>query len=457
MIEKLIIQQSFLTPPIYYVNYTICFASRWILLEKQLGLEDGDWSKESRVLLVVIIDAEGYKKTPYMNPNHLWCIEAKRYLRYFWFKSHNQTRPPVSIDTKIIDVIISIGSSSEYNQFLLQEEIYSLLIKKCPEIKYLNIRGTYEIVYLPEAKFRLESLCELTCDTLIDPKYFYRLAHICQQIQRIIIINKNLKANYGTIKLIELQKNLKYFKWKDELQYYCGHHINFYDIYDDFDYTFLQYTLLELHNLKILDINSPIFLKNNDFNEKLEKVVYRDLEILKIDFIEIYQVNYIIKNSLYLKELLINDYHWDEDSFNDDSLNFIRTIYENCFLIECLSIPIFPLLENHFIEFEKLLKRCQNLRSLYFKDTYYKARELEYGDYFSNSLVKEASINLRVIRISYDIRFSLKAFETFFEKWKGRPAVSIHFDDYYFYHKNDLYMKLISKYKIEGVIKDIGV
>ncbi|PKC03832.1 hypothetical protein RhiirA5_423153 [Rhizophagus irregularis] len=325
----------------------------------------------------------------------------------------------------------------------------------CYSINYL---------YLPEAKIRLESLCELTCDTLIDPKYFYRLAHICQQIQRIIIINKNLKANYGTIKLIELQKNSKYFKWKDEeylsellledpykdifnilkkhantlnyfevkLQYYCGRHINFYDIYDDFDYTFLQYTLLELHNLKILDINSPIFLKNNDFNEKLEKMAYRDLEILKMDFIEIYQI------------------------VNDDSLNFIRTIYENCFLIECLSIPIFPLLENHFIEFEKLLKRCQNLRSLYFKDTYYKAKELEYGDYLSNSLVKEASINLRVIRISYDIRFSLKAFETFFEKWKGRPAVSIHFDDYYFYHKNGLYMNLISKYKIEGAnsIKD---
>ncbi|CAG8696753.1 9708_t:CDS:2, partial [Rhizophagus irregularis] len=368
-----------------------------------------------------------------MNPNHLWCIEAKR---YFWFKVTIKRVPQCrSIDTKIIDVIISIGSSSEYDQFLLQEEIYSLFIKKCPEIKYLNIRGTYEIVYLPEAKFRLESLCELTCDTLIDPRYFYRLAHICQQIQRIIIINKNLKANYGTIKLIELQKNLKYFKWKDE--------------------EYLSELLLEdpykdIFNILKKHANTLNHFENNDFNEKLEKVAYRDLEILKIDFIEIYQVNYIIKNSLYLKELLINDYHWDEDSFNDDSINFIRTIYENCFLIECLSIPIFPLLENHFIEFEKLLKRCQNLRSLYFKDTYYKARELEYGDYLSNSLVKEASINLRVIRISYDIRFSLKAFETFFEKWKGRPAVSIHFDDYYFYHKNGLYMNLISKYKIEG-------
>ncbi|CAB4404272.1 unnamed protein product [Rhizophagus irregularis] len=85
--------------------------------------------------------------------------------------------------------------------------------------KVLYVVPMYEIVYLPEAKVRLESLCELTCDTLIDTRYFYRLAHICQQIQRIIIINKNLvKVNHGTTKLIEFQKNLKYFKWVDEFK-----------------------------------------------------------------------------------------------------------------------------------------------------------------------------------------------------------------------------------------------
>ncbi|GBC18448.2 hypothetical protein RIR_jg5819.t1 [Rhizophagus irregularis DAOM 181602=DAOM 197198] len=57
-----------------------------------------------------------------------------------------------NINIKVIDDIISIGSSLEYNRFYLQEEIYSLLVKKCPEIKYLNICGTYEIVYHPEAK-----------------------------------------------------------------------------------------------------------------------------------------------------------------------------------------------------------------------------------------------------------------------------------------------------------------
>ncbi|CAB4445349.1 unnamed protein product [Rhizophagus irregularis] len=395
-----------------------------------------------------------------------------------------------NINIKVIDDIISIGSSLEYNRFLLQEEIYSLLVKKCPEIKYLNICGTYEIVYLPEAKVRLESLCELTCDTLIDSRYFYRLAHICQQIQRIIIINKNLKANQGTIKLIEFQKNLKYFKWVDEFKedYYWelledpyteifnmlkkhantlnhfdinlqfDYPINYYEIYDIYDYTFLQYALLELHNLKILEIDSPIFLNDDDFNKKLEMVAYRNLEILEIDFIDIYQVNCMIKNSLCLRELRINDFHWNDDNFYNYSLNFIRTICENCYLIEYLTIPVFPLLENHFIEFEKLLKKCQKLRSLNFKEIYYEERsELEFGDYLSNVLIRGASTNLREIRIPYEIKFSLKTLETFLEKWKGRPAVSLYFDNAYFYRNNNSYMKLFDKYKIEKVIKDINV
>ncbi|RGB37362.1 hypothetical protein C1646_756988 [Rhizophagus diaphanus] len=391
-----------------------------------------------------------------------------------------------SINVRTIDAIISIGSSSEYNQFLLQEEIYSLLIKKCPEIMYLNICDTYEIVYLPEAKVRLESLCELTVDTLIDSRYFYRLAHICQQIQRIIIINKNLKANHGTAKLIEFQNNLKYFKWIDEFvedyDYFdweqledsytdtfnlLKKHVNTlnhleislqYD-HDDliaYDYSFLQYTLLELHNLKILKINSHLFLNDNDFNEKLEMMAYRDLKILEIEFADIYQVTCMVKYSLCLRELRINDYDWNYDNYDHDILNFFRTICENYFLIEYLSIPMF--FENHYIEFEKLLKKCQKLRSLYFKDTYCdEESEFKYGDYLLNVLVMEASTNLREIGIPYDVKLSLETLEKFFEEWKGRPAVSINLGDICFYRDNNSYMELFNKYKIEGVIKNINV
>ncbi|GBC07555.1 hypothetical protein RclHR1_07530004 [Rhizophagus clarus] len=399
-----------------------------------------------------------------------------------------------SINVKIIDEIISIGSSSEYNRFLLQEEIYSFLIKKCLEIKYLNMCGTYELlVHLPEAKDHLESLCELTCDTSIDPKYFYRISHICQQIQRIIIINNNFKVNHGTTKLIEFQKNLKYFKWKDDFNsdYYTPYvelledpyteifhmlrnHANtlnhfeisiqydYYDfpksIHDDYDYTFLQYTLLDLHNLKVIEINSPIFLECDDFEEELEMVAYRNLEILEIDLINIYQAACMINKSFSLRELRIHDYYLSRDWFIDDSLDLIRAIHKNCILIEYLTIPVFPLLTEHFIEFEKLLKNCQKLRSLHFKETYYEeGKELEFGEYLSDVLIREASTNLREIGIPYDIEFSLENLRTFFEKWKGRPAITILIDDLYFYRRNDSYRELISKYKIEGVIKHINV
>src|SRR5438034_8840199 len=117
----------------------------------------------------------------------------------------------INIDT--MNSIISIGSSLAYNQFILQQEFYNLFMRKCLELKYLDIKSIkHQIFYFPEAKTRLESLCELKCDTFIDSSYFYGLARFCQNIQRLIIINVVLKANHGIVKLIEVQKNLKYFE-----------------------------------------------------------------------------------------------------------------------------------------------------------------------------------------------------------------------------------------------------
>ena len=46
-----------------------------------------------------------------------------------------------SINMNVINDIIAIGSPSAYNQFLFQQEIYSLFIKKCSEFKYLDMRS----------------------------------------------------------------------------------------------------------------------------------------------------------------------------------------------------------------------------------------------------------------------------------------------------------------------------
>jgi hypothetical protein len=372
-----------------------------------------------------------------------------------------------SIDVDILNIIISIGSSDSYNQFILQQEIYGLMIRKCPELKYLNIISIkHQISYFPEAKTRLESLCELKCDTSIDSIYFYGLANICKNIQRIIIINEEMKINRGIVKLIEVQQNLKYFKWEDD--FYCdefvedpyeeiflaliknasvlNHLILLFQFIEGCEYQFLQETLPKLYKLKTLIITN-VFIFINEY----KKLFCRELEIFNVDYISLNAASNIIENSGgNLREISLRYYNCHDcgDDFIEDSLVFIRNIYENCPLIEYLSLTFSS---EHFTEFDKLLKICQNLKSLLLLFILNSDRE-ETGNELLKILIRSAPTNLREIRFFNDFQFSLKNLEEFFEKWKGRPALSIQTADHT-YERND-YMELIIKYKNDGVIED---
>ena len=61
-----------------------------------------------------------------------------------------------SINVDALNIIISTRTSDLYEQFFLQGEIYSLLMRKCPELKSLNIETIkHQIFYFPEAKAHL--------------------------------------------------------------------------------------------------------------------------------------------------------------------------------------------------------------------------------------------------------------------------------------------------------------
>src|ERR1044072_9530396 len=341
----------------------------------------------------------------------------------------------------------------------------------------------HQIFYFPEAKSCLDSLCELRCDTSTDSSYFYGLASICQYIQKIIIINTNTKVNDGTVKLIEAQKNLRYFEWNDNFFgfdydiYFIGaledpysknflaltkhentlNHfkINFWYEYEydyDYHYTFMQDLFPKFLKLKSLKFEFPPF-SSIDYEEKLNAVVYHDLETLEFNKIStVHTVTCIIKNSGgYLRKISLYDCFLvdDDDVFNDGSLNLIRIIHENCPLVEYLTLPVFSSSDKHFNEFEKLLETCQKLQSLYFQDAFYLVRNLEYTENLLNVLIKAAPVNLKKIWFSYDIEFSVKILETFLEKWRGRPAISL----YYLKYRGSDYVNLINKYENEGVIK----
>jgi len=82
----------------------------------------------------------------------------------------------------------------------------------------------------------------------------------------------------------------------------------------------------------------------------------------------------------------------------------------------------------------------------------YEEKLLQYGEKLSKALIEFAP-NLRIIKFSgYDFKFSLKTLEFLLENWKGQTAISIITSDPV-YEKEE-YMKIINKYKNDGVIKD---
>jgi hypothetical protein len=390
-----------------------------------------------------------------------------------------------SINVNVINNIISIGSSLAYNQFFMQHEFYYLFMKKCPEVKYFDMRSIkHQIFYFPEAKVHLESLSELKCDTSTDSSYFYGLSRYCQNIKSLNIVNMNQKPNYGIARLIEVQKKLKYFEWKDNFyeDYFSedpykeiflalekkaenlDHLRLFFKYVDGFENTLLQEILSKFYKLKILIFDDYYLYFTEKQLKQLEMQVYHELEILNLECNSLNVISSIIKNSGgRLKKVLFRPYDildtdFSSDDFNDNSLNFIRRIYENCPYIEYLSIT-FPPLNDHFIEFEKLLKICQNLKSLLLIirnadiiET--NEKRIKNGEKLLKILIRSAPTNLKEIRFYDDFKFSLENLEEFLEKWKGRSALSILTIDYIY--MQDDYTKLINKYKEEGVIKDFN-
>ncbi|GET04885.1 hypothetical protein GLOIN_2v1791318 [Rhizophagus clarus] len=348
-------------------------------------------------------------------------------------------------------------------------------MRKCPELKYLDIRSIEnQIFHFPEAKLRFELLYELKCNTSDDPLYFYELARISHYIRRLIIFNKTYtKANTGIIKLIEVQKDLKFFEWIDEF-YRCNPDYSNYNSRESYKEIFLalgkkadninhlkiyfannadrtlQKVLSKFHKLKTLIINDFKY-----FNEELLRMcIYHDLEIFKIDCYNLKAASIIIENSGgHLKKILLGSYNFNYNhisNFNDDSLTFIRRIYENCPLVEYLSL-VFPPSREHFNEFEKLLKICKNLKSILLIICEVTEEDsLVNEDELLKILIRSSPISLREIRFLYDFKFSLEILEEFLEKWKGH-ALSI-FTCKPIYEEN--YIKLINKYMNNRIIKD---
>ncbi|RIA98966.1 hypothetical protein C1645_588243 [Glomus cerebriforme] len=456
------------------VNKFWCETTIPILWRNPWNYENNINYKNKSSLYHIIINSLSNDKKEFLKSQEVQLPPISRHPILFDYLSFCK-----GINVNVINDIIPIGTST-YNRFLLKQEIYILLMGKCLNLKYLDIRSIeHQIFYFPEAKARLNSLCELKFDTSIDSIYFYGLARICDNIEKLIIINTILKINHGIIKLIEVQRNLKYFEWNDDIDNFMelddiyeeifltlakkAHTLTHFitNFHDEFEYTFPPKILPELRNLKTLKLNfHPTF--EFYYYEKLVNSVYYNLEILQLgNFTYLDTVACIIKNTGgRIRKILIDNYYTIEDKYHfyDGFIFLIGIIYDNCPLIESLSLALSSS-EGLLVEFEKLLKVCHNLKVLELSMSSIDEME-ESHERLSASreellkiLIRSASFNLREINFFEYFKFTLETLENFLENWRGRCALSIFvpdFDD----HEEEKYTDMINRFKNDGVLKD---
>ncbi|RIA81739.1 hypothetical protein C1645_836493 [Glomus cerebriforme] len=245
-----------------------------------------------------------------------------------------------------------------------------------------------------------------------------------------------------------MQEDLKIFEWEDDFKedYFIddpyeeillvlkkkANNLNYFKIFFqhvnynhniDYEHIVLQKVLSKFYKLKTL------IIVDNFIYFFIHQLRMFYIEILCVDFISINTTSGIIENSEgHLKKLLLfklYDYIF-ETNFNKDSLDYIHKICEHYPLIKFLSF-VFSSTKNHFTEFEKLLKVCQSLKSLFinifniyeFINEVETKKTLKIGKELLKLLIRLVLTNLREIRFFNYFRFSLQTLEEFFEQWRG--------------------------------------
>lgn len=127
--------------------------------------------------------------------------------------------------TKIVDSIydrddvISVGRGviDDYNKFLIKQELFKAIVKRCTSIEFLDISEStlleIPLPHLSGAEIWFSNLRELHCNVSTPSVFYFRLAQICRNLETIICSYAS-RDNSGFAILIEVQKNLRQLEFR---------------------------------------------------------------------------------------------------------------------------------------------------------------------------------------------------------------------------------------------------
>ncbi|RIA85378.1 hypothetical protein C1645_879331 [Glomus cerebriforme] len=262
---------------------------------------------------------------------------------------------------------------------MLNKEFWTLFMKYCFKIKYLDVPN-FNLFEYHDSKNSLSSLSTLRINTHYHKEIIIELSKNVHTLKRIEIhLNDIEVSDYGIEQLILSQKNLKeisfipstyqkiFFNNQETIEYLSSSLkiLEFYNYICLFPYTITSF--INLIELKIDYSDRTLFERGV---KKLKDVFLPKLEILSLinvkgKYLTIF-TQLIEKTKGSLKILNIHFRKKYPLSLSPSSLSsieyYLRTIQTTCPNIEVL--PVWLISEISLIDFENLLKSCSKIRKI---------------------------------------------------------------------------------------------
>jgi hypothetical protein len=352
---------------------------------------------------------------------------------------------------RIIYTIRNIKEEIKWS--IIREEIFKLFINKNNRFIHLIIPYGYkrQIQQLSGFENCFSELETLRCDVKTDQDFLHGLAQVCKSIKKLVV-NVRVINKRGIIDLIEAQTKLNEVRFGFDLMTRRIDDTSFYRICGK---SLVKHANtirhLQVNNELIPNLSSYVNLvslevgthEHNTSWSNLENVSLPSLRILKAHKVPTnILVNFIENNKGILLEIKISDI-----SFEVYTKKLIQAIYNNCPNLQYLELIIN---DDDILELENLFINCQHLNGLILNIFNINTDEMGWDRLF-DILIKKAPKNLYKFKFIHRTTIKFEALKNFFENWKGRRPMLLHFIE--MFHLSSRHLNLIEAYKKEGIIK----
>ncbi|RIA84512.1 hypothetical protein C1645_413003 [Glomus cerebriforme] len=351
---------------------------------------------------------------------------------------------------KVIYTIRNIREESKWS--LIRNEIFKLFINKNNRFTHLIIPYLYKynIQLFPEFEQCFSELESLRCDVKTNQDLIKRLTQVSKSIKRLIV-NIRVDNERGIINLIETQTKLEDVRFVFSLIFKSFNDASF---YRDCGKALVKHAntihYLQINNELIPYLSSFINLKSLEIGAQGHNASWYNLENVSLSSLRILKT-YNVPSDILAKFIGLNkgllEIKISGINFEINSKILIQAIYNNCHNVQYIELIIN---NDDLLELKNLLIKCQYLDGLILDIYDITADEMGWDNLFE-ILLESAPKNLFKFKFIHRTTIKFNALKNFFDNWKGRPPMLLHFIE--MFHLTNKYLDLIEEYKKEGIVK----